>query len=70
MDDNPIRHGTVSPGHHIPVFAPPTLYARRPDVVIALAWRFADQMIAKHRPYLESGGRFVVPLPDFRVVAS
>lgn len=70
VDDNPIRHGTVSPGHHIPVFAPPTLYARRPDVVIALAWRFADQMIAKHRPYLESGGRFVVPLPDFRVVAS
>lgn len=70
VDDNPIRHGTVSPGHHIPVYAPSALYDRRPDLVVALAWRFADQMISRHAAYLGGGGRFVVPLPTFRVVAS
>lgn len=70
VDDNPIRHGTVSPGHHIPVLAPSAIYERRPDVVIALAWRFADQMIARHGPYLQAGGRFVVPLPVVRVITS
>lgn len=70
VDDNPIRHGTVSPGHHIPVFAPSAIYDRKPDLVVALAWRFADQMISRHREYLHGGGRFVVPLPTFRVVAS
>jgi hypothetical protein len=60
----------VSPGHHIPVFAPSALYERRPDIVVALAWRFADQMISRHTAYLDGGGRFVVPLPTFRVVHS
>lgn len=69
VDDNPLRHGTVSPGHHIPVYAPDALYARKPDIVVALAWRFADQMIAKHQRYLDAGGTFVVPLPRFRVVS-
>lgn len=69
VDDNPLRHGTVSPGHHIPVYAPAALYERKPDIVVALAWRFADQMIAKHQRYLDAGGTFVVPLPRFRVVS-
>lgn len=68
VDDNPIRHGTVSPGHHIPVRAPSVIYDQRPDIVVALAWRFADQMIAKHQKYLDAGGKFVIPLPTFRLV--
>jgi len=68
VDDNPLRHGTVSPGHHIPVFPPDALYDRKPDIVVALAWRFADQMIRRHQRYLTQGGTFVVPAPVFRTV--
>jgi SAM-dependent methyltransferase len=68
VDDNPIRHGTVSPGHHIPVFPTSALYERNPDIVVTLAWRFADQMIERHQDYLQRGGRFLVPLPVFRLV--
>lgn len=70
VDDNPLRHGTVSPGHRIPVFPPSMLYDRKPDIVVALAWRFADQIIERHQRYLEAGGQFVVPLPVFRVVSA
>jgi SAM-dependent methyltransferase len=68
VDDNPIRHGTVSPGHHIPVFAPSAIYDKKPDIVVALAWRFAKQMMEKHQKFLDGGGKFVVPLPTFQVV--
>jgi hypothetical protein len=68
VDDNPIRHGTVSPGHHIPVFAPSALYERKPDIVVTLAWRFADQMMRRHEQYLRDGGTFLIPLPMFRTV--
>jgi SAM-dependent methyltransferase len=65
VDDNPLRHGTVSPGHQIPVYVPTALYERKPDVVVILAWRFADPIIRKHSAYLQNGGTFVVPLPGF-----
>jgi SAM-dependent methyltransferase len=68
VDDNPIRHGTVSPGHHIPVLAPSALYERKPDIVVTLAWRFAEQMMRRHEEYLRRGGTFLVPLPTFVTV--
>jgi SAM-dependent methyltransferase len=66
VDDNPLRHGTVSPGFQIPVFPPQDLYRRKPDAVLVLAWRFAPAIMSKHAAYLQSGGAFLVPLPAFQ----
>jgi SAM-dependent methyltransferase len=49
VDDNPIRHGTFSPGHHIPVFAPSSINAKEVDCVAILAWRFERQIKEKNR---------------------
>ena len=68
VDDNPIRHGTVSPGLHIPVLAPDALYELKPDIVVILAWRFADSILSNHGHFLDEGGEFVVPLPDLHFV--
>src|SRR5947209_5459122 len=59
VDDVEERQGLFSPGHHIPVLSPETLYERRPDYVLILAWRFAEPIIKKHREYLERGGHFI-----------
>jgi SAM-dependent methyltransferase len=64
VDDNPIRHGTVSPGYQIPVYAPEAIYQRKPDVILLVAWRFAQQIMNRHQRYSEQGGTFVVPLPS------
>jgi SAM-dependent methyltransferase len=66
VDDNPLRHGTVSPGYQVPVYPSQSLYERKPEVVLILAWRFADAIINRHAPYLEGGGTFVVPVPTFQ----
>jgi len=70
VDDNKIKHGTFSPGAHIPVSPSAELLVRKPDLVVVLAWTYADPIIKKNQQYLEQGGRFLVPLPDVRVVTA
>ncbi len=67
VEDNPRKHGLFTPGLHIPVGPVDWLYERRPDYVVALAWNFAESIVANHRRYTEQGGRFVIPLPELRV---
>jgi SAM-dependent methyltransferase len=66
VDDNPIRHGTVSPGFQVPVYHPEALYTSKPDLVVVLAWRFADAILRAQANYLRQGGTFLIPLPAFQ----
>lgn len=68
VDDNPARHGLFSPGPHLPVLPPRTLYERKPDFVIVVAWQYAEPIMKKNGKYLEQGGRFILPMPRVRVV--
>lgn len=67
-DDNPLKQGLFSPGIHIPVVDANRLYEQRPDYLVILAWNFADSIMKKHKKFLTLGGRFIVPLPELRVV--
>ena len=68
VDDNPVKQGTYSPGHHIPVLPPSALAERRPDAVVILAWIYAEPIMQKNRAYKENGGQFIIPNPTVRVV--
>ncbi len=63
VDDNPAKIGTYSPGLHIPVKDASELNTLKPDYIVVLAWRFADQIIKKH-PHFK--GRFIIPLPELK----
>jgi len=64
---NGLKVGRYLPGKHIPVVANDILFKEQPDYVVLLAWHFADYMIKDlHARGLKS--KFVVPLPEFRVV--
>jgi len=67
-DDNPQKYGLFSPGAHIPVVPSDELYVRRPDYVIVLAWNYAEPIIKRHQRFLKEGGKFIVPLPELRIV--
>ncbi len=69
VDDSPLKQGLYTPGMHIPVLPASAIEARKPDVLVVLAWNFADAIVAKNGDFLRRGGRFVVPLPEVRVVA-
>jgi SAM-dependent methyltransferase len=64
---NPLKIGRVMPGVHIPVVDERTL-AKAPDYYLILAWNFADYFVEKYDAFLQAGGRFIVPVPDVRIV--
>ena len=69
VDDNPLRQGRVSPGHQIPVKSRDELLTAKPDVVVISAWRFAEMIIAANQAYLNQGGKFIIPMPEFKIIS-
>jgi hypothetical protein len=70
VDDNTAKQGLLSPGLHLPVYPMAVLCERMPDYVVILAWRFAEPFMQKNRDYLESGGHFIVPMPEFKIITN
>lgn len=68
VDDNELKHGTFSPGHHIPVYPSTRLYEEIPAHVLVLAWQHQKTILDKHSLLLSKGVKFMLPLPEFRVV--
>lgn len=68
VDRNPLKHGLYSPGMHIPVLSTERLKDDRPDYLLLIAWNFGDEIIRQQADYHRSGGHFIVPIPEVRVV--
>jgi SAM-dependent methyltransferase len=67
-DRSALKQGLFTPGSHIPVVAPERLLADQPEFVLLLAWNFADEVMEQQAEYRARGGRFIVPVPEVRVI--
>lgn len=68
LDDTPFKQRIEGPGYDLPVHSGEAVSRLEPALIIVLAWRYAQPIMANHRKYIEGGGRFVVPLPEVRVI--
>jgi SAM-dependent methyltransferase len=68
VDDNTAKQGRFSPGLHLPVLPTSALLDKKPDCVVALAWRYAEPFMSKNGAYLDAGGTVVVPVPEFKII--
>ncbi len=67
-DRSPHKQGLYMPGVQIPIIAAEELAKRRPDYCLLLAWNFAEEILEQQASYRAAGGRFIIPLPQLRVV--
>ncbi|HEY6639023.1 MAG TPA: class I SAM-dependent methyltransferase [Solirubrobacterales bacterium] len=68
VDRNPYKQGQVLPGTRIPIHHPEALEQARPDFVLILPWNLTDEIVAQLSHVREWGGRFVVPIPEVKVI--
>lgn len=68
VERSPEKWGLVTAGTRIPIVSEDQWRQDPADVAVIGAWQFAESFIAREAGYLDRGGRFVVPLPDLRIV--
>ena len=67
VDDNELKHGTVSPNYHLSVHPTSRLYEDNPDHVLVLAWQHRKSILERHFGLLDKGINVLFPLPHFSV---
>jgi len=67
-DRSTYKQGRLTPGTHIPIVAPEKLAVARPDYTVLLTWNFADEILEQQKAYRAAGGKFIIPIPQVRVV--
>lgn len=69
VDRNPHKQGRYMPGGAIPIRDPQALQTEAPDDLLLLAWNFADEIMSQQQAFRDAGGRFILPIPEPKVVA-
>jgi hypothetical protein len=67
-DRNPYKYGTYTAGTFIPVVSEDESRKMKPDYYFVLAWHFLPEFISRESEFLKNGGKFIVPMPEFRVI--
>ncbi|WP_369211245.1 class I SAM-dependent methyltransferase [Streptomyces flavofungini] len=69
-DTTVLKQGKILPGSRIPIWSPEQAAEQVPDYYLLLAWNYAPEIIEKEKAFLENGGRFIVPIPEPRVISA
>ena len=68
VDESPERYGRYTPVTHIPIVPPVVFRNDYPDYALLLAWGYKDMIMKKEKEFVKEGGKFIVPLPEIKVV--
>lgn len=65
---NPDKWGKKTVGTLVPIISEADARLARPDYFLVLPWQFLDEFIKRESEHFMRGGKFVVAMPDFRVI--
>jgi len=65
---NPDKWGKKTVGTNIPIISEEQARTEKPDYFLVLPWHFLKEFQERERAFLESGGRFIIPLPKLEII--
>lgn len=65
---SPEKWGKYTIGSWIPIISEEEARKAKPDYFLVLPWAFFDEFYKREADWRAGGGKFIVPLPEFRVV--
>jgi len=68
VDRSSVKQGRYTPGTRLPIHATTELVEQRPDYVLLLTWNFAEEILQQQHEFRQMGGRFIIPIPEVRIV--
>jgi SAM-dependent methyltransferase len=68
-DLNPHKQGRLLPGSHVPIVAPNSLLALRPDYTLILPWNLKSELVGQLAGMPGWMGRFVIAIPELEIIA-
>lgn len=68
VDDSKYKQGLYTPGTHILVVPFDKIAKSKPDYILLLAWNFAKPLMKKLSDFKKSGGRFIIPVPEAKII--
>ena len=68
VDSSPHKQNKYLPGTHIPIKHPDKIKEDKPDYVLILPWNIMDEIIEQMSFIRKWGGKFIVPIPEVRIL--
>lgn len=68
VDRSTLKQGRFTPGNRLSILPTEALAERGPDYVLLLTWNFAHEILSQQAAYRAGGGKFIVPLPELKVI--
>ena len=65
---NPAKWGKKTVGTNIPIISEEQARKEKPDYFLILPWHFIKEFKERETEYIKSGGKFIIPLPEFEII--
>jgi hypothetical protein len=68
VDKSPYKQNRYMPGVRLPIYAPEKIFETKPDYVLILPWNLKKEISEQMAGIREWGGKFVVPIPEVKIL--